>query len=71
MYKHTQRVNNLKYAIRDVLIPANKLEKHGKKILKLNIGDPITHGFKTPVNIQKALFKAVKQGHNGYSNKED
>lgn len=37
------RAANIEYAIRDVVVPATKLEAEGHEILKLNIGDPIAY----------------------------
>ncbi|HIJ98825.1 TPA: alanine aminotransferase, partial [archaeon] len=36
----TRRSETIEYAIRDLVVPAQKLEAKGKKIIKLNIGDP-------------------------------
>ena len=38
--KASERAQSVEYAIRDVLIPAQKLEKKGITILKLNIVIP-------------------------------
>ena len=39
----TQRAAQIEYAIRDVVVPAAKLEAEGHNILKLNIGDPLAY----------------------------
>jgi alanine-synthesizing transaminase len=39
----SKRAANIEYAIRDVVVPATKLEQEGHSILKLNIGDPIAY----------------------------
>ncbi|MEC7855043.1 MAG: hypothetical protein VX924_06760, partial [Candidatus Neomarinimicrobiota bacterium] len=45
----TQRAAQIEYAIRDVVVPAAKLEAEGHNILKLNIGDPLAYpGLPTP-----------------------
>lgn len=49
---------------------AKKLEKEGKEILKLNIGDPIAFDFDTPEFIKQAIFDAVNEGYNGYTSSE-
>ena len=46
-----------------VLAEANKLEKQGKKIIHLSLGQP---DFKTPNHIVDATVKALKDGHHGY-----
>ena len=46
-----------------VLAEATKLEKQGKKIIHLSLGQP---DFKTPNHIVDATIKALKDGHHGY-----
>ena len=62
------RASNIEYAIRDVVVPATKLEEQGHTILKLNIGDPIAYpGLPTPQHMVDAYAAALHDGHNGYS----
>ena len=62
------RASGIEYAIRDVVVPATKLESQGHTILKLNIGDPIAYpGLPTPEHMVEAYVKALRNGHNGYS----
>ena len=68
--KVTNRVRGIEYAIRDVVVHAKKVEKTGKKIYYLNIGDPVAFDFKTPQHIVDALVKAVESGFNAYSASE-
>ena len=60
----------MEYAIRDVIVKAEELRRSGKKILYLNIGDPVKYGFETPPHIRRALEKAVEDGANYYSPSE-
>ena len=46
-----------------VLAEAKELEKKGKKIIHLSLGQP---DFKTPNHIVNATIKALKDGHHGY-----
>jgi len=46
-----------------VFAEAKKLEKKGKKIIHLSLGQP---DFKTPNHIVDATVKALKDGHHGY-----
>ena len=46
-----------------VLVESQKLEKEGKKIIHLSIGQP---DFKTPNHIIDATTRALKDGHHGY-----
>lgn len=57
----------IEYAIRDVVVPATKLEKQGHKILKMNIGDPIAYDFDVPQFIKDGFCQALNEGRNGYS----
>ncbi|MBN2134574.1 MAG: aminotransferase class I/II-fold pyridoxal phosphate-dependent enzyme, partial [Acidobacteria bacterium] len=63
----SKRTENITYAIRDVVVVANKLKAEGKKILHLNIGDPNIFDFDTPQHMKEAVLKAMKDGYNGYS----
>lgn len=66
----SKRSQGVRYAIRDVVLPAKELEKKGIKVLHLNIGDPNKYDFDTPQHMKDALYKAASQGYNGYSPSE-
>ncbi len=68
--KVTKRVSTIEYAIRDIIEFAKKLEKTGKRITYLNIGDPVKFDFDTPENVKQALFDAVEAGENWYGPSE-
>jgi aspartate/methionine/tyrosine aminotransferase len=68
--KVTERVKNIEYAIRDVIVHAKEIAKTGKKIFYLNIGDPVAFDFSTPLHVRQALCKAVEEGANNYSPSE-
>jgi len=68
--KVTERVRNIEYAIRDVIVYAKHIAKTGKKIYYLNIGDPVAFDFDTPAHIKQALREAVESGENAYSPSE-
>jgi len=60
-------VSGVEYAIRDLLLPASKLEKKGHNIIKLNIGDPLAYpNFPTPEHMIEAYIQALKKQKNGY-----
>ena len=63
-------MQNLEYAIRDVIAHAKQLEKKGKDVIYLNIGDPLLFDFETPEHIKEAMIQAVKEGFTGYSPSE-
>ena len=62
-----QRLENVRYAIRDLACVADEVAKKGHKILPLNIGDPINFDFQTPPHLIEAVYKAMKEGKNGYA----
>ncbi len=66
----TERVQNIEYAIRDVIVHAKQVERTGKKIFYLNIGDPVAFDFDTPPHIKQALINAVEGGANAYAPSE-
>ena len=47
-----------------ILAKANELASRGKDIINLGIGQP---DFVTPINIQEAAIKAIKDGKHGYT----
>ena len=48
----------------EVLARAGDLERQGKSIINLGIGQP---DFKTPQHIVEAAIKALRDGHHGYT----
>lgn len=69
-FKVSKRAKSIEYAIRDIIGFAKNLEKQGRKILYLNIGDPVKYDFDTPKYIKQALFDAVNSGVNWYAASE-
>jgi alanine-synthesizing transaminase len=61
------RIANFTYAIRNIVAEARKVEASGRRVRYLNIGDPISFGFKTPPHLIEAVTKAMRDGHNGYT----
>jgi alanine-synthesizing transaminase len=61
------RVGGFVYAIRNIVAEARKVEAAGRKVQYLNIGDPITFGFRTPPHMIEAVERAIRDGHNGYA----
>jgi alanine-synthesizing transaminase len=60
----------VEYAIRDITIHARQYEKSGRKIIYLNIGDPVKYDFPTPDHIKKALIDAILNNFNYYADSE-
>jgi len=67
LLRPARRIENVRYAIRNVVAEAAKLEAKGREILHLNIGDPLQFDFRTPPHLVDALDRAVREGHNGYA----
>jgi alanine-synthesizing transaminase len=61
------RIGGFVYAIRNIVSEARKVEAAGRKVQYLNIGDPITFGFKTPPHLIEAVEAALRDGRNGYA----
>ena len=70
MIEPSERSKGVSYAIREVVLPARKLEDQGISILKLNIGDPNAYDFDTPQHMKDALYEAANQRYNGYAPSE-
>lgn len=67
-YSHT--LDKVKYAIRDLIPYVKEVERRGKKVIYLNIGDPLKYDFKTPDHIIEAYVKASRKGYNYYSDSQ-
>lgn len=63
----SRNILGIRYAIRDLVPLARRLEKEGKRIIYLNIGDPLKYDFETPRHIVEAMYRASLEGHNYYS----
>jgi alanine-synthesizing transaminase len=61
------RLENVRYAIRDLACVADEVALQGHKILALNIGDPNVFDFVTPAHLIEAVYRAMKDGKNGYA----
>jgi len=61
------RLQNVRYAIRDLACIADEVIKKGHKVLPLNVGDPLNFDFETPKHLIEAVYKAMKDGKNGYA----
>ena len=68
--KVSKKVSGVEYAIRDVVSTAKDLEKYGKTIDYLNIGDPAQYGFHPPENVKQAYINAIRKDKNYYSDSE-
>ncbi|HEY8206671.1 MAG TPA: aminotransferase class I/II-fold pyridoxal phosphate-dependent enzyme [Myxococcaceae bacterium] len=67
MVEPAARIQNVRYAIRNVVTEALKLEREGREILYCNVGDPLKFDFATPPHMVEAVSRAMHDGHNGYA----
>src|SRR5262249_16672715 len=61
------RVSRLKYAIRNIASAAERVEAEGRRVLYLNIGDPLLYDFETPAELVDAVARAMRDGRNYYA----
>src|SRR5579871_4556284 len=61
------RLENVRYAIRDLACVADEVIAQGHTVLPLNVGDPLNFDFQTPAHIIDAVHKAMRDGKNGYA----
>lgn len=63
----SSRLQNVRYAIRDLAVLADEVSKSGKSVLPLNIGDPLKFDFRTPEHLVEAVNRAMRDNRNGYA----
>jgi alanine-synthesizing transaminase len=63
----SSRISGFVYAIRNIVAEARRVEAAGTRVRYLNIGDPIAFGFSTPPHLIDAVARAMRDGHNGYT----
>ena len=61
------RLQGFDYAIRSIVAEAEAVERSGRAVHYLNIGDPVLFGFKTPPHLVETVARAMRDGHNGYT----
>jgi alanine-synthesizing transaminase len=61
------RLDNVRYAIRDLACVADEVIQQGHKVLPLNVGDPLNFDFETPAHMIDAVHRAMREGKNGYA----
>lgn len=65
-----RRIENVTYAVRDVVTLARQAAALGRKIIGLNIGDPCQFDFRTPEVVVEAIVKALRDNRTSYSASE-
>jgi alanine-synthesizing transaminase len=61
------RLDNVRYAIRDLASVANEITAQGHRVIPLNIGDPNVFDFRTPPHLIEAVYQAMRDNKNGYA----
>jgi len=67
MIKPSHRTANFQYAIRNIVSAAEALERQGRQVTYLNIGDPQVFGFRPPEHIVAVVQRALKDKFTGYA----
>jgi alanine-synthesizing transaminase len=62
-----QRLDNVRYAIRDLASVADEVTRQGHEVLSLNVGDPNIFDFATPSHLIETVYKAMRENKNGYA----
>ena len=61
------RLHNFHYAIRNIVTAAEQLERRGRVVTYLNIGDPQVYGFRPPAHVTEAVVRALRDEFTGYA----
>jgi alanine-synthesizing transaminase len=67
MISPSNRTVNFHYAIRNLVSAAEALERAGRRVIYLNIGDPQAYGFHPPAHIVEAVAHALRDRFTGYA----
>jgi aspartate/methionine/tyrosine aminotransferase len=63
----SSRTARFHYAIRNIVSAAEVLERSGRQVTYLNIGDPQAFGFRPPGHVVEAVQRALKESFTGYA----
>jgi alanine-synthesizing transaminase len=61
-----KRIGNFSYAIRNIVVEAQRVEASGRRVQYLNVGNPPAFGFQPPGHMVEAVVRALRDGENGY-----
>lgn len=61
------RTANFHYAIRNLVSAAEEVERNGRNVIYLNIGDPQAYGFRPPEHVVEAVNRALRDSFTGYA----
>jgi alanine-synthesizing transaminase len=62
-----RRIDNVTYAVRDVIMLAQQAAASGRDMIYLNIGDPCQFDFRTPEVVVEAIVRALRDNKTGYA----
>lgn len=65
-----KRAEEIRYAVRDVILVARQAQAAGRELLYLNIGDPNKFDFVTPPHIVEAICRALRDNKTSYAPSE-
>jgi aspartate/methionine/tyrosine aminotransferase len=67
MIHASRRSSNFTYAIRHIVDAAEALQRSGREVTYLNIGDPQAFGFRPPEHVVEAVQRALSHSFTGYA----
>ena len=67
MITPSTRTAQFHYAIRNIVTSAEALERSGRQVVYLNIGDPQVFGFRPPEPVIDAVQRALRERFTGYA----
>ena len=67
MIRPSRRTANFSYAIRNIVQAAEVLERSGRRVCYLNIGDPQVFGFHPPPHVVEVVQRALSDSFTGYA----
>jgi alanine-synthesizing transaminase len=67
MINPSRRIASYQYAIRNIVAAAEVLERAGRKVTYLNIGDPQVFGFHPPPHVVEPVQRALRDRFTGYA----
>ena len=67
MITPSRRTTNFSYAIRNIVEAAEAVERSGRMVTYLNIGDPQAFGFRPPEHVVEAVQRALANSFTGYA----
>ena len=67
MITPSSRTKHFNYAIRNIVGAAEALERRGRDVTYLNIGDPQAFGFRPPPHVVEAVERSLRDRFTGYA----